>query len=278
MRQAGTQKGTAGRVTPLTLLISALVAGWGVGGWPPVALAQTQSETGGQSDEAKSHDPSTRGAGTRSNVRRPVARPRPPTRPSLTSTPAGEIVHVRMGPRALRGPQGASFAARSNLQCTTPCELSVPTGRHWFALSRPDDDALPAGRLRVGRDTETVHVARTDRSGMRRTGWTVFGISAVAFPLSFVLLTIGGGGNETCGDDCYEQYRNKNTVAVSGIAVSVVGLFVGLILATEDDSAKASVSDDLAHAAPKRVRSGTSRADSVKFAAGHKPMSLSLRF
>lgn len=124
-----------------------------------------------------------------------------------------------------------------DVMCTAPCEVSVPSGTYRLGLSKHGGAAIEADEdVVVFAGPSTVEGNYVDRSGLRRTGWIVFGVSAAVTALAPFVLT---------EEDCTDYSGCTDVTSSTGwtvAGVGVVGMLASIPLIGVSDKASISVS------------------------------------
>jgi len=119
--------------------------------------------------------------------------------------------------------------------CETPCDATLLSGRHRFALSldggRPINIAQP-----IDLSTESVVEGRyVDKSRMRRAGWITFVAGSIA-GMAMMFASIDYRSDPLRGDQI--RYR---PMFYTGIGMFVGSIITGAVLASQDDEAHVNV-------------------------------------
>lgn len=119
--------------------------------------------------------------------------------------------------------------------CETPCDATLLSGRHRFALSlggnRPIEVAQPV-ELTANSIVEGRYV---DRSHLRKAGWAVFAAGAIAgMALMF------GGVNYDNDPFAGQQIRFPG-MFYSGVGLFISSIIAGSVLAAQDDHAYVNI-------------------------------------
>ncbi len=104
--------------------------------------------------------------------------------------------------------------------CTAPCEASLLTGRHSFALSLNDGPPLDVSRAIDITDNSIVDARYVSKAKLRKAGWGVF-VAGTISGLAMMFASVN------YSNDYYYQDEIRNP----GVFYTGVGLFAGSIIA-----------------------------------------------
>ncbi len=119
--------------------------------------------------------------------------------------------------------------------CETPCDATLLSGRHRFALSldggRPVDVAQP-----IDLSVESVVEGRyVDKSRMRRAGWISFVAGSIA-GMAFMFASI-----DYRSDPYYGDQIRYGGMFYTGVGLLVSSIITGSVLASQNDEASVTV-------------------------------------
>ena len=142
----------------------------------------------------------------------------------------------------------AITAQHYNDLCTAPCELSMAVGEYRFGVSQGGGRVQETGEPVRLRGPATLHVEYESRAAYRVVGWTLVAASAVAGTYLFaegsrLRYDEKQVGTYSDGSPRTERVERPKQEAMvwSGVAIGVVGVTVGLVLALLQDHAEVTV-------------------------------------
>jgi hypothetical protein len=151
---------------------------------------------------------------------------------------------ARTGSATVTGSVGghgyAGIATAYTDLCIAPCDATLPSGMVRLALSKDGRGPVEADEPVVLREPSTVQGTYVDQRGVRTAGWiTMFGAPV----LGVVLMATAFSRSSTCDSTgyCSTTASVDSARLGAGVAVSVVGAFVGFILTMQRDSASLRV-------------------------------------
>lgn len=129
---------------------------------------------------------------------------------------------------------GSARIDQFGIICNAPCDVEIPEGTYQLGIAQGTGDARRAGRPVDLRGDVTLDLRYESRTGMRIGGWVLFGLGAAA----------GGGlmvGSLFVGDSILDT---NLPMLISGGAVLIVSVVVGMIFAFMQDAAEIDVGAD----------------------------------
>jgi len=141
----------------------------------------------------------------------------------------------------LRPPEGTRGAKNFWLDCTAPCSLTLPTGPRRLFVSKGDRELVLAGTYQLEAADYDLRGTYYDYHTTRRAGWLLFGLGMATFVVSAMLfassVTFCSCDNPDSSDsDCACDRREpKQWAGGIGMGVSVIPVFLGLVLAGQED-------------------------------------------
>jgi hypothetical protein len=150
----------------------------------------------------------------------------------LTTDPKGYTFHRRSSSAFAVASTGVAIVGQGfQDMCASPCDVSMPAGRHVLAVSKPDGFPVAASPVTVPAGSSSVHATYTDNTATRTAGVVVAALSMTAGALVMMVPIMSSGP----GSDI------DTTPIWAGAGIMTGGGLLGILIAFTPDEVEISL-------------------------------------